>query len=440
MPNETLMEESIGRTTSNPFTRLYRGETSFDFVGRKKIWFLISSIVIVAGLISLGVKGLNFGIDFKGGTSWTVIAPSLNPTTVRNEMNKLGLPGATVEKLGGKTVQVQVRISGGTSAHIATEKNDVTSALAKLAGTNSNNVSIDDVGPTWGSYITSKALEALIVFFILISLYITFRFEWKMAVGALIALVHDILVTVGIYSLSGFQVTPDTVVAFLTILGYSLYDTMVVFDRVDDNVKGVGAQGRLTLSGIVNLSMNQVLARSINTSLVAIMPILSVLVIGAEILGATTLQYFGLALFIGLTTGAYSSIFIASPIVAMLKEREPRFKAIRQRLVSRGESSNILSPSQAARISGNVVGEDVQVEDLSKRDAETITRLRREAINKERSQVLLTPSSQAKTDDDPEVMSSISQPGQVGRSQNVNRPNRKRKPANKQRKPQPKRR
>jgi preprotein translocase subunit SecF len=165
-----------------------------------------------------------------------------------------------------------------------------------------------------------------------------------MAVGALVALLHDILVTVGIYSLSGFQVTPDTVVAFLTILGYSLYDTMVVFDRVQDNTEGIGASGRMTYSSIVNLSMNQVLARSINTSVVAIMPILSVLVIGAQMLGATTLQYFGLALFIGLTTGAYSSIFIASPLVATLKEREGRYKTIRSRLEARGEADIMINP------------------------------------------------------------------------------------------------
>ena len=170
----------------------------------------------------------------------------------------------------------------------------------------------------------------------MIAAYISLFFEWKMAIAAIVAVAHDIIVTVGIYSLASFLVTPDTVVAFLTVLGYSLYDTIVVFDRVRDNSRGLGATGKLSYTDVVNLSMNQTLARSINTSLVAILPILAVLVLGAEILGAVTLEYFGLALLIGLTSGAYSSIFIASPLLAMLKEHEPRYRQIRERLESRG--------------------------------------------------------------------------------------------------------
>jgi preprotein translocase subunit SecF len=207
---------------------------------------------------------------------------------------------------------------------------------------------VEAVGPTWGSQVTHKAVEALIVFLIMISVYISIFFEWKMALAAIIAVVHDILVTVGIYSLTFFLVTPDTVVAFLTILGYSLYDTIVVFDRIRDNTKGLGATGKLTFTDVVNLSMNQTLARSINTSLVAILPILAVLILGADILGATTLQYFGLALLIGLTSGAYSSIFIASPLVAMLKELEPRYVAIRQKLEARNNAIQLLTPAMVA--------------------------------------------------------------------------------------------
>ena len=177
------------------------------------------------------------------------------------------------------------------------------------------------------------------------TLYISVRFEFKMAVAAIVAVIHDILVTVGIYSLTGFQVTPDTVVAVLTVLGYSLYDTVVVFDRIRENSKGLGASGRITYSEMVNLSMNQTLARSINTSLVAIVPVLSVLVVGSFFLGATSLQDFGLALVIGLTSGAYSSIFIASPLLAMMKEREPRYTTIRQRLETRGDRGAVLTPA-----------------------------------------------------------------------------------------------
>ena len=189
-------------------------------------------------------------------------------------------------------------------------------------------ISITTVGPTWGSSITDKAIEALIIFFIVVGIYISIRFEPKMALAAFIAMIHDVLVTVGIYSIFNFQVTPDTVVAILTILGYSLYDTVVVFDRVRDNTKGIGSSGRLTYPQLINLSMNQTLARSINTSMVAIIPVLAILLVGAQFLGATTLQSYGLALFVGLLSGAYSSIFIAAPVLSMLKERDERWVAI----------------------------------------------------------------------------------------------------------------
>ena len=229
---------------------------------------------------------------------------------------------------GSATIQVQGDLSKLSAAQHTTVTNKVIDVLASLSHTSPTTVSdnVSDVGPTWGSEITKKAIIAVIVFFIVVVLYISFRFEWKMALAALIAVIHDLLVTAGIYSLFGFQVTPDTVIAILTILGYSLYDTVVVFDRIRESTKGLGASGRMTYEDVVNLSMNQVLARSINTSLVAILPVLSVLVIGAEILGASTLQYFGLALVIGLTSGAYSSIFIASPILSQLKEREPALR------------------------------------------------------------------------------------------------------------------
>ena len=230
-------------------------------------------------------------------------------------------------------------------------------ALAKAAHTTPDNVNFNDVGPTWGGQVTRDAIKALIIFFIAVTLYISVRFEFKMAVAAIVAVIHDILVTVGIYSLTGFQVTPDTVVAVLTVLGYSLYDTVVVFDRIRENSKGLGASGRITYSEMVNLSMNQTLARSINTSLVAIMPVLSVLVVGSFILGATSLQDFGLALVIGLTSGAYSSIFIASPLLAMMKEREPRYITIRQRLEARGgDRGAVLTPAAAAAMAGAAGG------------------------------------------------------------------------------------
>jgi preprotein translocase subunit SecF len=327
--------------------RLYNGETSFDFVGRKWWWFALSFVFIGAGIISLATQGLNYGIDFKGGNSWEVPAPHVSVAEARTALSPLGLGEAKIQKLNGATSRLRVEFR-----HIPQDKQDqVTQKLAELAKVDQAQVSKNDVGPSWGKAVTAKARTALIVFFVLITLYISIRFEWKMALAALGAVVHDILVTVGIYSISQFEVTPATVVAFLTILGYSLYDTVVVFDKVQENTKSLSAQGRMTYSQTVNLSMNQVLMRSINTSFVAIMPVLSVLVIGSGLLGATALKDFGLALFVGLITGAYSSIFIASPILAVLKEREPRYAAIRERIKAKGGDTVTLTPAAAAAMS-----------------------------------------------------------------------------------------
>jgi preprotein translocase subunit SecF len=330
-----------------PVGRLYHGLTRVDFVGRRKIWFSVSLVIIVLGLGSLGVRGFNFGIDFKGGNSWEVLAPHTTIADMTTAVKAAGLPDPSVEKLGSQTYEVSADIQslGQTAQDHLTTK--VVDAMAKVAGKSPSQVSISSVGPTWGGQITDKALEALIVFFIAVVAYISIRFEPKMAAAAFIAMVHDLLVTVGVYSLFGLQITPDTVIAILTILGYSLYDTVVVFDRVRDNTNGVLKGGDLTYSEMVNLSMNQTLARSINTSLVAILPVLAVLVVGADILGATTLQSYGLALFVGLMSGAYSSIFIASPLLAMMKEREPRYRDLAARVLVRGDR-RVLTATTAA--------------------------------------------------------------------------------------------
>lgn len=342
----------------NAFQRLFRGETSYDFVGRWRIWFAISGLIIALGLVSLATKGLNFSIDFKGGTVWEV--PSTASVSQARDVVGSAVPGfgqATIVILtntqtGQRTVKVEApaKITGDASQVAA-----VTNALAKMAGVSPNEVQLNDIGPSWGSDITDKAIRAVLIFLVVVTGYIWLRFEGKMALAALIALVHDIMLTLGIYSISGFQVSPDTVIAFLTVLGYSLYDTIVVFDRVQENTRGLASTNRLTYSDTVNLSMNQVLARSINTSLVAILPILSILVIGAWALGASALQDFGLALFVGLTTGAYSSIFIASPLLALLKEREPRYAEIRRRLaLTPTARSRRITPAAAA--TGDLTG------------------------------------------------------------------------------------
>jgi preprotein translocase subunit SecF len=354
-------EKARGEKPHNILIRLYRGETSFDFIGRRKLWFAASAFVIVLGIISLTTRGLNLGIDFKGGQSWLVSSQNLTVAQATTAAESAGLTQPTVVQLTNQiTHQRQIEVTADLNSKPLLQRQaietKVTDAMAKVAHTTPNNVDYNEVGATWGREVTTKAIQALIVFFILVTIYISIRFEFKMAVAAIVAVFHDILVTVGIYSLTGFQVTPDTVVAVLTVLGYSLYDTVVVFDRIRDNSQGLGASGRITYSEMVNLSMNQTLARSINTSLVAIVPVLSVLVVGSFILGAASLQSFGLALVIGLTSGAYSSIFIASPLLAYMKEREPRYITIRQRLEARGERGAVLTPATAAAMAGATGG------------------------------------------------------------------------------------
>jgi preprotein translocase subunit SecF len=320
---------------------VFHERTNFDFVGPKKKWFAFSALLILIGLVALGVRGLNLGIDFKGGTAWEVKVEDKKPSAdgAREAAERGGVIEPGVQILGGDTVRVEARRT------TIEQQEKVRAELAGYANTAPADVSINDVGPTWGEEVSRKALRALIFFFFAIAAYLWLRFEWKMALAALAAVVHDIFITVGAYALTGFPVTPSTVIAFLTILGFSLYDTVVVFDKVDENVAGIGASGRETYSGVVNRSMNEVLMRSLNTSITAVLPVLSLLVVGAYLLEAATLKDFALALFIGLLTGAYSSIFIATPFLAVLKEREPRYTALRHKLA--GRAATVAAPAYA---------------------------------------------------------------------------------------------
>ncbi len=342
----TLKETAKKRSRWNA---LYEGETTIGFLRRRKIFYLISIAIILLGAFSMGMRGLNFGIDFKGGTSWQVPSSTLSVTKAQSVLKADGVTQATVFTLGtgqSRTLEAEADLSNlSVGAQTAKDK-QISVDLAKAGGVTYSSVSLTNVGPTWGGDVTSKALEALGFFFLGIVIYISIRFEWKMAVAALVAVIHDLLVTVGIYSISNFQITPATVIAVLTILGYSLYDTIVVFDRIQENVKSLVNPGRLAYDDAVDLSLNQVLMRSLNTSLVAIIPVFSILVVGAYVLGATTLQDFGLALFVGLTTGAYSSIAIASPVLAYLKGREPRYQSLKKRL---GTSHHAYSPKAVAQ-------------------------------------------------------------------------------------------
>src|SRR5262249_29606675 len=250
------------------------------------------------------------------------------------------------------------------------ERAKITDAIAKYANTAASKVSVTNVGPTWGSHVSQKALQALVVFFIAIALYLSLRFEWRMALPAIIAVLHDIIITVGVYAITGFEVTPATVVAFLTILGFSLYDTVVVFDKVKENESHLGSVRGDTYSMMVNRSLNQVLMRSLNTSFVAVLPVLSLLVVGRYGLGAVGLQDFALALFVGLITGAYSSIFVATPIVAWLKEKEPKNRALRERSAQYLAREDAIAPEAVASLAVDELGLDTETAFTDVEDAE----------------------------------------------------------------------
>ena len=320
----TAPRRGIRRTLSD----IYHERTNFDFIGRSWLWAIISGTAVVVSVAALLLSGLNLGIDFEGGTQWqfTVKSGSVSAGDIRTALKGTGVSDPKILIVGSNGVRVQ------SQTLKPAQVTAVTKALAKYGHlASSTDVSVTDVGPTWGDRVSKKALVALAVFFALIASYLTFRFEWKMAIAAIVAVLHDIVITVGVYALTGFEVTPATVVAFLTILGFSLYDTVVVFDKVRENTPTLGTERGDTYSRMVNRSMNSVLMRSINTSFVALLPVASLLVVGSILLGAVTLRDFALALFVGLLAGAYSSIFVATPILAWIKEREPRHRAIRER-------------------------------------------------------------------------------------------------------------
>ena len=343
--------------------KLYNGETRISFIPRWRIWFALSGVVIAIGVASLVSQGLNLGIEFEGGVSWQVPADDASVDGMRSAVEDAGLEGATVQTIGtGSGERLRIKAELGEDQ----DPEEIAAAIAEEAGVDVDEVTQQTVSKSWGDQITSKAQRALVVFLVLVSLYIAFRFEWKMALATLLALVHDILVTIGVYSLFSFEVTPATVIAILTILGYSIYDGIVVFDRIDENAKALAVTGDRTYSTMVNDSMNQVLMRTLNTSITALLPILSLLVLGSLVLGATTLQDFALALFIGLASGAYSSIFIASPALALLKEREERWRTVRTRVERLGPRAPAPAPVAATPAGGSAGDSDEEVSSIRK--------------------------------------------------------------------------
>jgi preprotein translocase subunit SecF len=304
--------------------RLYRGDVSINFVGRQRLWYAISGLIILVSAVALAVRRLNFSLEFKGGSSFTFPpTASTSQTAISRVVSTAGGGDASVQYSSNSSLHQWTVQTGALTSDI-TQK--VAGALAQAFHLAQSSVSVQLVGPTWGSQVTSKAVEALIIFLVVIVIYLSIAFEWRMAVAAFVALLHDILITVGVYALAGFSVSPTSVVGLLTILGYSLYDTVVVFDKVRENTAGLLTTQRSTYSDAANLALNQTLVRSINTSLTALLPVASILFVGAGLLGAGTLKDLALVLFVGMLSGTYSSIFIATPVLADLKEREPQYK------------------------------------------------------------------------------------------------------------------
>ncbi|MEP7111973.1 MAG: protein translocase subunit SecF [Ilumatobacteraceae bacterium] len=328
--------------------RLYHGETAIDFYGRRWWGLVLSGVLLLVTFGSLFGQGLNLGLDFEGGVAWEVPSTNLTVDEARATLDTHGIDGTAAKvqertSASGSVLLIQV---GDQSV---AKRQEIKDALATDAKVDAESVSVNSVSSTWGRSITEKAIRALVIFLVLVALFIAWRLEWRMAAAAIIAMLHDVLISVGVYSVLRFEVTPATVVAFLTILGFSLYDTIVVFDKVNDNTDRFSGT-RLPYADVINVSMNQVLMRSINTSLAAVLPVLSLLVLGAGILGAITLREFALALLVGLLTGSYSSIFIATPLLAMFKQREPRYRILRGAHATGAELEHlVLGGSPAAR-------------------------------------------------------------------------------------------
>ena len=339
--------------TGGPWKRFFTNQTRFDFIGRSRLWLFVSLAIVGICVAGVLLRGFNFGIDFTGGAAYTISQADreLDPDELRAEI------GAIVDE----DLSVQV-VDGGSGAIVSTQalaedietRARIVEALSEMAGVDSQDIDVSVVGPRWGAQISEQMLRALVVFLVLVVAYITLRFEWRMALAAFVTLLHDVVVTVGVYAIVGFHISPASVIALLTILGYSLYDTVVVFDRVTDESKAINATSSETYGEMANRSVNEVLLRSLSTSITSLLPVGCLLFIGANLLGADTLSDLALALFIGMAVGTYSSIFVATPLLVWLKEREPRYAELKEKILTRrgGEAAAAVAGGGAAKPSG----------------------------------------------------------------------------------------
>ncbi len=344
------------------FLRAYRGQTNVDFIGKRRIWAIISIVVLAISIGSLAIRQLNLGIEFAGGVQLSAPIPEDGPLGDTPDTEVVTEVEEAVLAAGAADVQVQVATDDeGRTVIVQTKElaegqqtEDLQAAVEDTVGAEIEDLS--EIGEKWGSEITNKAIRGLIIFVVVVAVFISLWFEWKMALASLIALIHDLTITAGIYSLVGFEVTPASVIAILTILGYSLYDTVVVFDKVEEDTTKFAATGRMTYQDSANQAINEVFMRSLNTSLSTILPVGALLFIGAGLLGASTLKDLALALLVGLVIGAYSSIFVATPFLALLKEREPKYRNVREKVL-RDAKRSAVAPRPAAVGAGAGGGE-----------------------------------------------------------------------------------
>ncbi len=343
---------------------LYTGKRSFDIVGRRKLWYTISAALILLSLVGLLGRGINFGIEFRGGSEFRVsaVSDSSGYEDTAQEAVSQSAPDseASVTLIGTDTIRVQTgQLESGPSEEVRAD-------LAEAFGVDAEEVSSSFVGPSWGSTVTTKAIQALVAFLVLVSLVLALYFRtWKMAAAALVALLHDVVFTVGTYALLGIEVSPASMIGFLTILGYSIYDTIVVFDKVRESTEQAMDTRRLTYEQSANLAVNQTLVRSINTSVVALLPVATIVVVGIIFIGPGTLLDLAIALFIGITVGTFSSIFIATPLLVQLRQKDEEVKALDtkvERKAGRAASAAAVSGDALETTSGDTTTDDETAE------------------------------------------------------------------------------
>ena len=349
------------RTLGN---RLYSGETSIEVVGRRKRWFASFGVVLLLAALGLGVRGLHFSVDFTGGSVLTVPSASLSSSQATSIAIANGVSAPVVQQETVTTGGAGHEVTVTTPTISTTAQTDLKDALAKAAGIEPNSITVEQVGSSWGHQVSKDAIEALILFLILVTIYMAVFFAWQMAVAALVSLLNVVVITLGVYAWSGLEVSPATITGFLTILGYAIYDAVVVFDKIRENQRVQVDTDRMGYGRAANLAVNQTLMRSLNTSLIAVIPVVA-LMIGGVLSQAAELQEIALALFVGIAAGTVSSILLAAPLLVWIKERNPAVRSHEAKMAAKAEKS-------AARASAAAAPQDAQAVAVGAAETQTV--------------------------------------------------------------------